>query len=191
MCDAQQTCFDFIEIVKGKIVPSPAPRCGTLVNFSGHCMAALLAWVFSCSLIALCSSDWYSLLSQLTNVLGIALPLTTSTWLRKLNTRVSLSKRYLQAAQQRETKSILYFLLDGRQKMCYRRSLTSRPVLWRIPTMPGQELVSWLMTILFGSGDKGIFEESLLSSLCGDTWGEIQMRGRRLSFRISNNHNNE
>ena len=46
MCDVQQTCFDFIEIVKCKIVPSPAHRCGTLVHFSGHCMAALLAWIF-------------------------------------------------------------------------------------------------------------------------------------------------
>ena len=46
MCDVQQTCFDFIEIVKGLIVPSPDPRCGHLVHFSGHCMAAILAWVF-------------------------------------------------------------------------------------------------------------------------------------------------
>ena len=46
MCDVQQTCFDFIQIVKGKIVPSPAPCCGALAHFSGHCMAALLAWVF-------------------------------------------------------------------------------------------------------------------------------------------------
>ena len=126
------------------------------------------SWALYFSLIALRLSDWYSLLSQLTKVLGIALPVTTSTWFRKLNTRVSLSKRYLQAAQQRETKIILYFLLDGRQTMCYRRRLTCRPVLWRIPTMPGRELVSWLVTILFGRKDEGIFKKkSLVKSLCG------------------------
>ena len=33
MCDVQQTCFDFIEIVKGKIVPSPAPAVGLWYTF--------------------------------------------------------------------------------------------------------------------------------------------------------------